>query len=71
MEIAFILLFIGAVFVFGVCRGFHKRSKGENVYYALALIVCLAVLMLKSLDVWQFDPVNGAIEFFHKHGLIR
>lgn len=71
MEIAIILLFIAAFFLFGLCRGFRSRSKGENVYYAFALMVCLTILLLKSLELWNFDPVQSLIELFYKHGLTR
>ena len=69
MDIAIIIVFIGAILLFGFLRGFKERGKGENLYYLLALTVCGTVLILKSLDIWSFDPVKMLTEFFHEHGL--
>lgn len=70
MELAIIMIF--SVVSFFVClHGWKKRKKSENIFYMTALVLCSAVLILKGLNMWTFDPTKALAEFFYSHGLLQ
>lgn len=65
MEIAVIILFFLAVILFGFCRGLSKRSRSENVFYAVCIVLSLSVLLLKCFEVAIPDPTRLLAKLFH------
>ncbi|MGI6176618.1 MAG: hypothetical protein ACOYJC_10785 [Christensenellales bacterium] len=64
MEIAFILVFFLAVLIWGFFGKTQERTRAENVFYATALGIGLTVLLLKALDLWDFNPTLALTELF-------
>lgn len=48
MEIAVIIISFLIVIIFGFLLGFRKRSRRENVFYGISILVSLITLMYNS-----------------------
>jgi len=70
MDIAFILVFLLAITIFGLIGKWKDRNKWENIFYISATIVSAAVLMLKSLGLLPWSPVTALTEIFDDLGLL-
>lgn len=49
MQIAVIIIFFVLVVLGGFCLGLLKRSKRENVFYIISILLSLTVLLIRSL----------------------
>ncbi|HMM06751.1 MAG TPA: hypothetical protein PKD52_08815 [Clostridiales bacterium] len=66
MNIAVIIIFFLFIIIFGFCRGLHHRTKSENAFYALSIVISLSVLLLKSFDVAIPDPTKFFTQLIHE-----
>ena len=51
MQTAVVLVFFALALLLGFCPGLRRRSKRENAFYLLSILLSLTVLLLKSLEV--------------------
>lgn len=70
MEMAFLLCFIVAAVLFGLFHQGKQRTKGENIYVGIVLTIGATVLMLKSMDVFEFDILQQVLSVFQSYNLI-
>ncbi len=50
MQSAVVIVFFALVLLLGFCPGLRNRSKRENAFYLLSILISFAALLLKSLE---------------------
>lgn len=63
MVLIIVFIFFGAVFIFDFLSNIKNRSKKETVFYIAVFIISFTIILLKSLDLWSYDPVKTFMEF--------
>lgn len=49
MQTAVVLVFFALMLLLGFCPGVRRRSRRENVFYLVSMLLSLTVLLYKSL----------------------
>ena len=48
MKVAVVIVFFALVVLLGFCPGLHRRSKRENIFYIVSILLSLSAVLFKS-----------------------